>query len=572
MGNAAEAGSGGGVSLEDALVVNLINNTIASNDTTASSGTLFNTLGAPLASSQSPPPTITTNGTSTLPQPAGVVTMVNSPQLTSSFTTGAITCPNGHYQGTSATNGTCTKVSYPMLQNNVLWQNRAFNIGIGALSTQYQQNIVSLFNAFTGTAAPNQTSTGACPSGVSYWDIGVRGDSGPSNHASGFTLAPTYSVLTDSADYPGLHNLGSNPALVSQYCNGSRVPPENGGLGYQVPPGISDATAPNPLFSLTPNATVDEGNNWVNISWGPLSMLNPVSSSSTANVVLGNYTMQSSSPAIDYVPVGQPHPHTDFLGNPRPDPSNPTRFDVGAFEFQGAVATPTLTSISPTSGLRGTSVNVTLTGTNLSGTQSVNVSGAGITVSNLANVNPTTVTAIFTISNTAALTARNVTITTSGGTTGSVTFTVTGPTLASITPTSGQRATSVPVTLSGTGLTGATAVNVSGGGITVSGLTVVNDSTVTATFTIGAGAALTGRTVNVTTPIATTNTVQFTVTAASVPTLTSITPTSGARGTTVSITLTGTNLSGSTAVTTAESRAWRELWSVAPAPSNQRPF
>ena len=48
--------------------------------------------------------------------------MVNSPQLTSSFTTGAITCPSGHYQGTSAINGTCTKVSYPMLQNNVLWR------------------------------------------------------------------------------------------------------------------------------------------------------------------------------------------------------------------------------------------------------------------------------------------------------------------------------------------------------------------------------------------------------------------------------------------------------------------
>ncbi len=45
---------GAGVSLEDSLVVNLVNNTIASNDTTASSGTLFNTLGAPLASSQSP--------------------------------------------------------------------------------------------------------------------------------------------------------------------------------------------------------------------------------------------------------------------------------------------------------------------------------------------------------------------------------------------------------------------------------------------------------------------------------------------------------------------------------------
>ena len=54
------------------------------------------------------------------------------------------------------------------------------------------------------------------------------------------------------------------PALVSQYCNGSRTPPEAGGMGYKVPPGISDATVPNPIFNLTPAATVDEGNNWVN--------------------------------------------------------------------------------------------------------------------------------------------------------------------------------------------------------------------------------------------------------------------------------------------------------------------
>ena len=45
---------GAGVSLQDALEVNIINNTIVSNDTTASAGVLFNTLGAPLASSQGP--------------------------------------------------------------------------------------------------------------------------------------------------------------------------------------------------------------------------------------------------------------------------------------------------------------------------------------------------------------------------------------------------------------------------------------------------------------------------------------------------------------------------------------
>src|SRR5258706_8258765 len=123
--------------------------------------------------------------------------------------------------------------------------------------------------------------TGACVlSGANYWDIGVRGDTGPDNHGSGVTLAPTYSVLTDvsaASGYSGatLHNTGANPTVLSQYCNGSRGPPENGGLGDQVPPGISDASVPNPIFNLTPAATLDEGNNWVNISCAPLSLSNP---------------------------------------------------------------------------------------------------------------------------------------------------------------------------------------------------------------------------------------------------------------------------------------------------------
>jgi parallel beta-helix repeat protein len=146
---------GAGVSLEDALAVTLINNTISSNDTTASAGTLFNTLGAPLASSQSPAPTCisASGGTVSCPQPAGLVSMQNSPQLTSSFTTGAISCPPGNFAGTSGTNGTCIHISYPALYNNLFWQNRSFQIGVGSLGTgaQNQQNVVSLYNAaFTG--------------------------------------------------------------------------------------------------------------------------------------------------------------------------------------------------------------------------------------------------------------------------------------------------------------------------------------------------------------------------------------------------------------------------------------
>ena len=108
----------------------------------------------------------------------------NSTLLTTSFTGLTLTCPYGPG---------CAGFSNPQLQNNVIWQNRAFYIGVGNLGqgNLNQQKLVSLFNAFTGTAAPVQATAGACSAGVSYWDIGVRGDTGPSNHHSGFTLTPT---------------------------------------------------------------------------------------------------------------------------------------------------------------------------------------------------------------------------------------------------------------------------------------------------------------------------------------------------------------------------------------------
>ena len=553
---------GAGVSLEDALAVTLINNTISSNDATASAGTLFNTLGAPLASSQSPAPTCTSQngGTVSCPQPAGLVSMQNSPQLTSSFTTGAISCPPGNFTGTSGTNGTCIHISYPALYNNLFWQNRSFQIGVGSLGTgaQNQQNVVSLYNAaFTGglgSTPGSQASTGACSSGSSYWDIGIRDDTGPANHSSGYTLNPLYGVLTSTTGYSSTNLSPGSVGLISQYCNGARVPPENGGLGYNVPVGIADSVVPNPIFSLTPNATVDEGNNWVNMSWGPLSLLSPVTSTATTNVYLGNYALQSSSPAIDYVPVGQPHPSTDFFGNPRPDPFNLAKFDVGAVEFQGLPSTggpPTITAISPSSGYRGTSVAVTITGTNFSNLQTVTVTGGGgVTVSNAtANAAGTQITATFTISGTATLGGHSVTVTTSGGTvTDGGAFTVLGPSLTSISPNTGERGHAVPITISGVDLTGATGLG--GGGLganlTVSNFIVVNDTTVTATITIGSGALLGAHQIGVATPNANgglTNTLAFTVTGA---TTTSISPTSGVAGTSAPITINGTALTVAT--------------------------
>jgi len=501
---------GAGISLLDALNVNIINNTIMSNDSTASAGILFNTIGAPLASTGGSNCIQPGSTTTSCPQPAGLVSIQNSAVLVANLPA-AISCPAGHGPGGTGsgglTNGACRHVSYPELYNDVFWQNRSYYIGVGALGTgtTNQQNVVTLYNAFTATAAPSQTATGSCPA-ANYWDIGVRGDTGPTNHASTFTLTPEASILTNITGYPGggtgfRTNLASNPAVVSQYCNGSRVPPEFGGLGWQVPPGIADATVPNPIFNLTPTATVDEGNNWVNISWGPLAETNPVT-----GTLLGNYALTAASPAINFItPTNSATtytaaPTTDFFNNLR---KTNNAVDAGAVEFAVTVAAPTLTSIAPNTGQRGMTVSVTLTGTNLTGTTAVNVSGAGITVSAITVVNATTVTANFTISATAAQTARTVSVTTPGGTSNTVTFTVNGGTLAFTSATNGTLTTVLGVrTLTFTIPTPRVAVT--------SVVTLTNTSTTvplqitaeTLPINVGGLYSITGTTCSLTTPLA----------------------------------------------------------------------
>jgi hypothetical protein len=241
--------------------------------------------------------------------------------------------------------------------------------------------------------------------------------------------------------------------------------------------------------------------------------------------VLGNYAPATgSSPVVNYITPANSGttytaaPTTDFFGHPR---KTNNAVDIGAIEFAGAaVAAPTLTSISPASHTAGSSFTVTLTGTNLTGTSAVNVTRpgggtVGITVSNIVVVNDTTVTATFTIAGGANRSARNVSVTTPGGTSNTVVFTIVAPVLTSVTPSSGNRGTSVPVTLAGTGFTGASQVTISGGGagaIGVSAFTVVSDTQITATFSIPAAATLGGHNVAVVTPGGTTGNVTFTVT------------------------------------------------------------
>jgi hypothetical protein len=157
----------------------------------------------------------------------------------------------------------------------------------------------------------------------------------------------------------------------------------------------------------------------------------------------------------------------------------------------------------------------------------------GVTVSNISVVSDTTVTATFTISGAATRSTRNVSVSTPGGNSNVLTFTIVAPVLTSVTPNSGNRGTSVPVTIAGSGFSAATGVTVSGGfgatAITVSGFTVVSDIQINATFNVPAGAALGGHNVTVVVPGGNTGSVPFTVTGlvaitGPVPVLTTGTP------------------------------------------------
>src|SRR5439155_1480936 len=147
---------------------------------------------------------------------------------------------------------------------------------------------------------------------------------------------------------------------------------------------------------------------------------------------------------------------------------------------------------------------------------------------------------------------RTLTVTTGIGTSLPFTgFTVTSPAppaITGISPSSGTPGTSVPATISGSNLNGATAVTFSGSGVTATIETGGTATSLPITVTIAAGAGLGARTVTVTTPNGTSAPFSsFTVTQAR-PVITGISPNSGVVNSTLGATVSGTGFTGATAV------------------------
>jgi hypothetical protein len=395
---------GGGASIQDSLKVSIVNNTVVSNDTTASAGSLFKTLGAIMANT--PPPGCTPTTDPTLPQdpsctgadaphgpqPAGLVMQAHTPNLMASLGP-VLVCPAG-YGYSAILNGDCRQLSKPVLSNDLFFQNRAFSVNVvdangnpvqnqgtttpTGTGLQDQQNLVAL------TPALNQTKTGDCSPGSAalsktfYWDVGLRTDDiNAGTIAVGTTLGLTNSIITqDPQKVIAASNsniVGGSSPVISQQCNGARTPPESctqlaNGLGqschgYNAPAGASETTNLAQVFvfnGIKPTATVDEGHNWLNLTYGPLTLnrsaVQPASlnepelmiASQTKGTAGGAYSLFGTSDAVNRGPTslaGLPGTVAkDFFGNTRsPSTSNPV--DIGAVEYP--IATGTLVAANP---------------------------------------------------------------------------------------------------------------------------------------------------------------------------------------------------------------------------------
>jgi len=214
--------------------------------------------------------------------------------------------------------------------------------------------------------------------------------------------------------------------------------------------------------------------------------------------------------------------------------------------FTVTAAAPTVTSTSPDHKPQGVTTSVSVIGTNFFPGAVASFSGTGITVNSTTFVDTSHVTANITIAANATVSARDVTVTNTDSQSDTCTacFSVTlpAPAIASVSPTSGHQGTTIDVTVTGSHFVSGALVSFTGTGITVNSNTFVDSSHVTANITIAANATVSSRDVTLTNPDAQADTCAgcFDVMLPA-PTATSVSPTSGHRGTTIDVVVTGTN-------------------------------
>jgi IPT/TIG domain len=205
--------------------------------------------------------------------------------------------------------------------------------------------------------------------------------------------------------------------------------------------------------------------------------------------------------------------------------------------------TPTVSTMTPTSGTTAGGTTVTVTGTNLTAVTHVDVDGTDVTPSGTTATTLTFVTpahaagpagVLLRDAATAGASSFNVSA-------GTYLYVTPAPTITGLSPTHGPLAGGTTVTITGTNLAGTSAVTIGANAATIVGTPTATSVTITTPASVAVGAM----TLNVTTPGGTAST-HYTYDA--LPEVSGLSPVSGPDTGGTTVTVTGTGLTGTTAV------------------------
>ena len=264
----------------------------------------------------------------------------------------------------------------------------------------------------------------------------------------------------------------------------------------------------------------------------------------TTSVTVGNYPVTpvkfvSSTSIKVFTPLWPWNPSTITIKVTTPGGTSADSVNAH-FNY---IPVPTVTSVSPSSGLLTGNTEITITGTGFTGATSVTVGGVAVPLP--IHVDNDTSIRVITPSGSAG--TASVVVTTPGGpsTPNTLYRYAPIPTIASVSPASGLLTGNTEITITGTGFTGATSVTV--GGVAVP-LPIHVDNDTTIRVITPAGSAGTASVV-VITPGGTSAPNTLYSYKLPVPKVTSVSPPSGPLAGNTEITITGTSFTGATAVT-----------------------
>ena len=246
--------AGGGISLKDAVRVNIDSNTVANNDSTATAGAAFES-----------------SATISTPQVAGIVSRLHSAAVAAAIDV------SGASNGVIARYG--RGFSSPTLNDNIIWHNR---------SHQYNLN----GGVGLGDDVLVLVSEGA--------DLGIK----PAPAKPNWRLTPRDSLLTDATGYNKDNlddvdvTIAGTDVFITEYVNGDP---------------FNSASSPAEFTTIQVAPALDEGGNWIDVRYAPLSIndVDPVDGSASVGGNLlaaqpSDYHLGAGSVAIGSAQGGRP--------------------------------------------------------------------------------------------------------------------------------------------------------------------------------------------------------------------------------------------------------------------------